>query len=431
MASRYWVGGTNSWSGTVGVTGFWATSSGGAATAAAPTTADTAFFNAASGTGTVTLTASAYVLSINFTGFTGTFDFSGFIVYVGGTGTVVTNSATPGYTVKYGSGGPSIHVYDPTATSKTVTVGNPTEANALSIYLESITSNIVLNAGNYRSITLSGFQGTITNNAKTIYGDYLMDGIVSPGQTEFGTNVQTFAKTNISLATTASSGTGFAATLTFAVQTVIPFIVGSRILVEGMTPSGYNTTDPAVVTACTLTTVSYASAGTGTQTVPGTIRAVQTIGLTSQNNTVFSNDCSVPVTIGGSSIVYYAFTGTGNLSGSINQAEALILNTGTLRWQSTYIFGMYATVAGAGGSTLTVNGGTIDFGSSTGGLRFLGSNMTLMNTTAQVTTKGTTKKYVLYGSSFTTGTRTIRTDYQTEANAVDLEIAGVSDTLAL
>jgi hypothetical protein len=91
---------------------------------------------------------------------------------------------------------------------------------------------------------------------------------------------------------------------------------------------------------------------------------------------------------------------------------------------------MYATSGGSGGYTLTANGGTIDFGSSTGGLRFLASNMTLLNTTAQVTTKGTTKKYVLYGTSFTTGTRLIRTNFQTEANAVDLEIEGGSDTIA-
>jgi hypothetical protein len=431
MANRYWVGGTANWTNATGVTGVWAATSGGAATATAPTNVDTVLFNATSGAVTVTLTGNnKSIQAINFTGFTGTFDFGSFYISVIGTGTVVNNSATPGYTVKYGSGGPVIRLSDTSATSKTVTVGNPTEANALSIVLENSTSNIVLNAGNYRSITLLGFQGTMTNNAKTIYGDYLIDGLVSPGQSEFGANVQTFAKTDISLATTASSGTGSTATLTFAVQTVIPFIVGSRILVEGMTPSGYNTTDPAVVTACTLTTVSYASTGTGTQTVAGTIRAVQTIGLISQNNSVFSNDCSVAVTVGGSSIVYYAFTSTGNLAGALNQAAALVLTTGTLRWQSTYTFGMYATSAGSGGSTLTANGGTIDFGSSTGGLRFLGSNMTLMNTTAQVTTKGTTKKYVLYGSSFTTGTRTIRTDYQTEANAVDLEIAGGSDTIA-
>lgn len=72
------------------------------------------------------------------------------------------------------------------------------------------------------------------------------------------------------LATTAASGTGTIATLTFATQTVPPFPVGSAITVAGVTPSGYNGT--YTVTACTTTTVSYANATTGVQTVAGTIR---------------------------------------------------------------------------------------------------------------------------------------------------------------
>ena len=71
------------------------------------------------------------------------------------------------------------------------------------------------------------------------------------------------------IATTAASGTGTVATLTFAAQTVPPFPVGSAITVAGVTPTGYNGT--FTVTACTTTTVSYANATTGVQTVAGTI----------------------------------------------------------------------------------------------------------------------------------------------------------------
>lgn len=69
--------------------------------------------------------------------------------------------------------------------------------------------------------------------------------------------------------TTAASGTGSTATLTFAAQPVAPFAVGSTIVVSGVTPSGYNGT--YTVTACNTTTVSYASATTGSQTVVGKI----------------------------------------------------------------------------------------------------------------------------------------------------------------
>lgn len=69
MADRYWVGGTATWDSTAGSK--WATSSGGASGAAAPTAADDVYFDAAS-SGTVTLSSSTVARSINCTGFTGT-----------------------------------------------------------------------------------------------------------------------------------------------------------------------------------------------------------------------------------------------------------------------------------------------------------------------------------------------------------------------
>ena len=71
------------------------------------------------------------------------------------------------------------------------------------------------------------------------------------------------------LATTATSGSAGTATITFATQTVAPFIVGQSIVVAGVTPTGYNGTQ--IVTACTTTTVQYANATTGAQTVAGTV----------------------------------------------------------------------------------------------------------------------------------------------------------------
>ena len=71
------------------------------------------------------------------------------------------------------------------------------------------------------------------------------------------------------LATTATAGAAGTATITFATQTVAPFIVGQSIVVAGVTPTGYNGTQ--IVTACTTTTVQYANATTGAQTVAGTV----------------------------------------------------------------------------------------------------------------------------------------------------------------
>lgn len=69
--------------------------------------------------------------------------------------------------------------------------------------------------------------------------------------------------------TTAASGTGTVATLTFDEKPYPPFIVGSSITVSGVTPTGYNGT--YTVTACTTTSVTYADTATGAQTVAGTI----------------------------------------------------------------------------------------------------------------------------------------------------------------
>lgn len=71
MANRYWVGGTANWDGTAGTK--WALTSGGAGGEAVPTSADDVFFDANSGTVTVTIaTTGPQALNLNFTGFTGT-----------------------------------------------------------------------------------------------------------------------------------------------------------------------------------------------------------------------------------------------------------------------------------------------------------------------------------------------------------------------
>lgn len=69
MADRYWVGGSDVWNATAGTK--WATTSGGAGGAAAPTSADDVYFDVASGTVNVQIGPST-CKSLNFTGFTGT-----------------------------------------------------------------------------------------------------------------------------------------------------------------------------------------------------------------------------------------------------------------------------------------------------------------------------------------------------------------------
>lgn len=64
MANKYWVGGTGTWDAT---SGHWATTSGGAGTAPAPTSADAVFFTNLSGTGVVTISSAAVCAGMNVT----------------------------------------------------------------------------------------------------------------------------------------------------------------------------------------------------------------------------------------------------------------------------------------------------------------------------------------------------------------------------
>lgn len=65
MASRYWVGGSGTWD--ASSTANWSTTSGGAAGASAPVAADTALFDANSGTGTCTTAAGAVCTTVTKT----------------------------------------------------------------------------------------------------------------------------------------------------------------------------------------------------------------------------------------------------------------------------------------------------------------------------------------------------------------------------
>ena len=69
---------------------------------------------------------------------------------------------------------------------------------------------------------------------------------------------------------TTASGTGTEATITFGALTVAPYVVGQKITVEGVTPTGYNVQD-AIVTACNTNTVKYKNTTSATYTSGGFI----------------------------------------------------------------------------------------------------------------------------------------------------------------
>ena len=80
---------------------------------------------------------------------------------------------------------------------------------------------------------------------------------------------------NTALVATGASGAGGTVTLTFSTRAFEPFSVGSDIVVNGFTPSGYNGT--FTVTACTTSSVSYTNATTATMIVAGEVVSTDAI----------------------------------------------------------------------------------------------------------------------------------------------------------
>jgi hypothetical protein len=95
--------------------------------------------------------------------------------------------------------------------------------------------------------------------------------VILPNNSAYYFKGSVISTAQFALATTATAGAAGTATITFAAQTVAPFVVGQTIVVAGVTPLGFNGTQ--TVTACTTTTVQYTNATTGAQTVAGTITA--------------------------------------------------------------------------------------------------------------------------------------------------------------
>jgi hypothetical protein len=125
------------------------------------------------------------------------------------------------------------------------------------------------------SIVINGITTTIssTNTVQQLVSD-LNDNMNTYGvyAANIGGSLNLYCdstSTGQTLSITGASGNGTTATLTFATQTIVPYQIGDTIYVSGVNPFYYN--GYYAVTACTTTSVSYASAVTDTYTSGGTI----------------------------------------------------------------------------------------------------------------------------------------------------------------
>jgi len=188
MANRYWVGGTATWDGTALLK--WSTTSGGIGGSAVPTSADTVFFDAASGANTVTIGAGTAICStLTMTGFTGTLAFGSNSITCAGTGTIYTGDTTFSVT-----GTPLILCTNSSGTGRVVIPSATTEANAISFSISAGSGSFTTSGGSYKNITFSGtYTGALSNSTRTIYGNLTL----KTGMTvSVGTNITNFAATS-------------------------------------------------------------------------------------------------------------------------------------------------------------------------------------------------------------------------------------------
>lgn len=159
MANRYWVGGTAAWDATAGTK--WALTSGGAGGQAVPTSADTVFFDAASGASTVTIGASTAICStLTCTGFTGTLAFGTNSIDLAGTGTIYTGAV--GGTLVTGT--PLMLCSNATATARTINASPTSNSEANSISFNITAGSGAISWGTNQGVKNITFSGTFTGS---------------------------------------------------------------------------------------------------------------------------------------------------------------------------------------------------------------------------------------------------------------------------
>ena len=450
MAARFWVttgttGGTGNWSDSQN----WSATSGGAAGASVPGSADTVSFNASSGTGTATVDSNVTIQTLSTSNFAGTLAFGTNTISVNGTGTVYAGNAILSVT-----GTPVIIVTNTTSAATTVISQASTEAGSISFKFTGGTYQLTfLAVGSHsaKNVDFTGFAGTwlatstgviygnltlstgmtlttsasamafgatsgtqlITSNAKTIPFPVQINGV---GGTVQLADALTLGATR---ALTLTNGTFDGNSKTISGASTFSMVTGSATIKNVSTALAFTHTSGTLTlgtditftnvytfTAGTLGLVSYSLTCTSFSTSNGNTRTIAfgTGNITiNGTGTIWNNSTATGLT----------YTGTSNIIISNNTATAATLSIGGPTEANALSFnvinGTYAlTCAGSLPSFKNLNfvsSGTTGFGGTISGqtanIRIYGdltlsSNMTLTSATS-------------FGFGFlkTTGTQTV------------------------
>jgi hypothetical protein len=331
VANRYWVGGTGTWDATAGSK--WALTSGGAGGQAVPTTADNVFFDAASGANTVTIGAGTAVCNqLTMTGFTGTIAFGTNKITISGGGTVYTGATTFSVT-----GTPLIDCNLSGSTGRTISPAATTEANSISFNISAGTGSLVVNQS-VKNLNFTGFTGTLSNSAKTIYGNLTL---VSGMTITAGANATTFAATS-GTQTITSAGQTMDFPITFAGTATYQLV---DALTNGSTRTMTLTSGTLDLNNNTLTVGAFNSNNTNTRSI---LFGTGNITLSGSSGTLWTIATITGFSLTGTPTVNLTDTGAGttrtitHTGGIASQAISVYVKAGGLT--STVAFGSTAAV---------------------------------------------------------------------------------------
>lgn len=237
MATYYWVGGSGTWD--ASTTTNWAATSGGAGGAGVPNNTDSVIFDANSGTAAVVnVTATAVSDNVNVNKSDINLSLSGSpilctqaLIFTSGTITLNNNILTIGRlsssntnvrSIAFGTGNITltlsnavvlnidtatnfsytgtpnfIATYSGAIGTRTIVFGavGGTESNSVNVFVNAGADIITTQSGTrtFRTMDFTGFSGTLTNNARTIFGNL----VISSGMTvSGGASITTFAATS-------------------------------------------------------------------------------------------------------------------------------------------------------------------------------------------------------------------------------------------
>jgi len=391
MANRYWVGGTATWDGTIGLK--WALTSGGVGGQLAPTSADTVFFDANSGANTVTL-GTGYnptISTLTMTGFTGTLAFGSQFISCGGSGTTIFTGAST-YSV---TGTPLIKfTYSGSTGVRVIAPNTATEANAISISI-SAGSDVITANGSYLNLNFTGFTGSLTNIGRTIYGSLTLGTGMTCNDGTLGT---TFSSTLVQQNITSNGVSfnvpiNFSGTQTYQLQDALTIASARQVTFNtGILDLNNKTLTCGLFSSSNSNTRSIAF-GTGNITLTGSGATIWT--TSTPTNLTITGTPTVNATYSGSTgtRTFTAGTATGNqISLNVSAGSDIVTTGGVSVFTNLNFTGFSGTLSNLARSiygNLTISSGmTCTSGAAT--ISFLGTSGT-----QQITTSGKTLDFPL------------------------------------